>query len=160
MIDTLDSPPTNANVQYAFKQISPEKAGVLATLSFAGTSFPMRNLASRTTNLRFEAEWFNQGGDLGSLDLQYFRLDGDVGLQRLGPPQPLWRPPGVANDNQKMTRRDNRNLSHPYEVFWKGSAVGQTQVSILLKKQEKNRQEQMRTWAIWSPQRPAQGGLE
>ena len=75
VLDTLDSPPTNADVQYAFKQISPEKAGVLATLGFAGTSFQMRNLATRTTNLHFEAEWFNHGGDFGSLDLKYSRLD-------------------------------------------------------------------------------------
>ncbi len=36
-----------------FKQISPEKAGALANLGFTAANFQMRNLATRTTNLRF-----------------------------------------------------------------------------------------------------------
>ena len=40
-------------MQDAYKQISPEKAGALANLGFVAANFQMRNLATRTTNLRF-----------------------------------------------------------------------------------------------------------
>ena len=64
VLNTLDSLPSSDNVQNAFKQISPEKAGALATLGFAGATFQMRNLASRTTNLRFtEAGNSNRSGN-------------------------------------------------------------------------------------------------
>ena len=78
VLNTLDSLPSSGNVQDAFKQISPEKAGALATLGFAGATFQMRNLATRTTNLRFtEAGSSNRpGNNSGSLDLNYSRLDG------------------------------------------------------------------------------------
>jgi hypothetical protein len=129
-------------VQYTFKQISPEKAGVLATLGFAGTSFQMRNPATQTTNLHFEAEWFNHGGDFGSLNLKYSRLGWGCWPTTARASPPLQRPPGVANDNRKMIRRDNRNLSHPYEVFWKGSAVGQ---------------EHLKECICWRQSKPAEG---
>ncbi len=76
VLDAVDSLPTGGAVQDAFKQISPEKAGSLATLGFAGATFQMRNLATRTTNLRLGAGNFDQGGGLGSLDLNYSRQGG------------------------------------------------------------------------------------
>ena len=78
VLNTLDSLPSSGNVQDAFKQISPEKAGALATLGFAGATFQMRNLATRTTNLRFtEAGSSNRpGNNSGSLGLNYSRGDG------------------------------------------------------------------------------------
>ena len=48
-------------VQNAYKQISPEKAGALANLGFVAANFQVRNLATRTTNLRFV-----QGGSGGA----------------------------------------------------------------------------------------------
>jgi outer membrane autotransporter protein len=76
VLDAVDNLPTSGDVQDAFKQISPEKAGALATLGFAGATFQMRNLATRTTNLRFEMGNFDQSGGLGGLDLNYSRQEG------------------------------------------------------------------------------------
>jgi uncharacterized protein with beta-barrel porin domain len=76
VLDAVDSLPTSGDVQDAFKQISPEKTGALVTLGFAGATFQMRNLATRTTNLRFEMGNFYQGGGLGGIDLNYSRQDG------------------------------------------------------------------------------------
>ena len=60
MLNALDSLPNAAAVQDAYKQISPEKAGALANLGFVAANFQVRNLATRTTNLRFV-----QGGAAG-----------------------------------------------------------------------------------------------
>ena len=53
VLDAIDGLPASANVRDAFKQISPEKASSLSTLGFAAANFQVRNLATRTTNLRF-----------------------------------------------------------------------------------------------------------
>ncbi len=71
VLDAVDKLPSNSAVQDAYKQISPEKAGALTTLGFAGATFQMRNLACRTTNLRFRSEKFNRSGGLSGLDLNY-----------------------------------------------------------------------------------------
>jgi outer membrane autotransporter protein len=75
-LNAIDNLPTNGEVQDAFKQISPEKAGALTTLGFAGATFQMRNLATRITNLRFGRENFGQAGGLGNLDLNASRQNG------------------------------------------------------------------------------------
>jgi outer membrane autotransporter protein len=64
VLNAVDSLPTAANVQDAYKQISPEKAGALANLGFVAANFQVRNLATRTTNLRFV-----QGGSGGASSL-------------------------------------------------------------------------------------------
>jgi uncharacterized protein with beta-barrel porin domain len=61
VLNAIDSLPNAASVQEAYKQISPEKAGALANLGFAAANFQVRNLATRTTNLRFV-----QGGSGGT----------------------------------------------------------------------------------------------
>jgi len=76
VLNAVDYLPTSGDVQDAFKQISPEKAGALTTLGFAGAAFQMRNLATRTTNLRFRSENFNRSSGLGGLDLNYSGQDG------------------------------------------------------------------------------------
>ena len=64
VLNAIDSLPNAADVQEAYKQISPEKAGALANLGFAAANFQVRNLATRTTNLRFV-----QGGSSGASSL-------------------------------------------------------------------------------------------
>ena len=78
MLNAIDSLPNNANVRDAFKQISPEKAGALTSLGFAAATFQVRNLATRTTNLRFVQGGSGEGGSAnsGSLGFNYSRLDG------------------------------------------------------------------------------------
>jgi outer membrane autotransporter protein len=78
VLTTLDNLPANSDVQAAFKQISPEKAGALANLGFGAASFQMRNLAARTTNLRFVQGESGGGGGLtsGGLNFNYSKLDG------------------------------------------------------------------------------------
>jgi outer membrane autotransporter protein len=70
--------PTASDVQNAYRQISPEKAGSLANLGFVAATFQMRNLATRTTNLRFLQGESGGGGGLnsGSLRFNYTRLEG------------------------------------------------------------------------------------
>ena len=53
VLNAVDSLPAAATVQETYKQISPEKAGSLVNLGFVAASFQVRNLATRTTNLRF-----------------------------------------------------------------------------------------------------------
>ena len=78
VLNAVDNLPTSGAVQDAFKQISLEKAGALTTLGFASANFQMRNLATRTTNLRFRGagstDW--HGASPGSLGLNYSRFDG------------------------------------------------------------------------------------
>jgi uncharacterized protein with beta-barrel porin domain len=62
VLNAIDSLPAAANVQDAYKQISPKKAGALANLGFVAANFQVRNLATRTTNLRFV-----QGGSGGGV---------------------------------------------------------------------------------------------
>ncbi len=78
VLNTIDSLPSAANIQDAYKQISPDKAGALANLGFAAATFQMRNLATRTTNLRFIQGGGGGGSSLnsGGLNLNYSRLDG------------------------------------------------------------------------------------
>ena len=66
------------SVRNAYKQISPEKAGALASLGFVAATFQMRNLATRTTNLRFVQGESGGGGGLtsGGLNFNYSKLDG------------------------------------------------------------------------------------
>jgi autotransporter-associated beta strand protein len=61
VLNAVDSLPNASTVQDAYKQISPEKAGALANLGFVAANFQVRNLATRTTNLRFV-----QGGSGGT----------------------------------------------------------------------------------------------
>ncbi len=53
VLNAIDGLPNAAAVQDAYKQVSPEKAGALANLGFVAANFQVRNLATRTTNLRF-----------------------------------------------------------------------------------------------------------
>jgi uncharacterized protein with beta-barrel porin domain len=65
LLNAIDSLPNAATVQEAYKQISPEKAGALANLGFVAANFQVRNLATRTTNLRFVQS--ESGGSASSL---------------------------------------------------------------------------------------------
>ena len=78
VLNAIDSLPTAANVQDAYKQISPEKAGALANLGFVAATFQVRNLATRTTNLRFvQGESSGSSGlTSGGLNFNYSKLDG------------------------------------------------------------------------------------
>lgn len=78
VMNAIDSLPASTNVQDAFKQISPEKAGALTSLGFAGATFQMRNLATRTTNLRFAPEGSGVVSSLnpGGLSFNYSKLEG------------------------------------------------------------------------------------
>lgn len=78
VLDTIDALPANSDVQNAYKQISPEKAGALANLGFVAATFQMRNLATRTTNLRFVQGESGGGGGLnsGGLRFNYSQLEG------------------------------------------------------------------------------------
>lgn len=78
VMNAIDSLPVSANVQDAFKQISPEKAGTLTSLGFAAATFQMRNLATRTTNLRFAPEGSGGSSSLnpGGLSFNYSKLEG------------------------------------------------------------------------------------
>jgi len=77
VLDAIDGLPASANVLDAFKQISPEKASALSALGFAAAAFQGRNLATRTTNLRF-AQGGSEGGsgNSGNLGCNYSRTDG------------------------------------------------------------------------------------
>lgn len=75
-LDALDRLPTNGEVQDAFKQISPDKAASLTTLGFAGATLQMRNLATRTTNLRFRPAKLGRSSGLGGVDLNYSGQNG------------------------------------------------------------------------------------
>jgi len=66
VLAALDNLPANSDVQNAYKQISPEKAGALASLGFAAATFQVRNLATRTTNLRFVQGESGGGGGLNT----------------------------------------------------------------------------------------------
>jgi outer membrane autotransporter protein len=76
VLGAVDNLTTSGEVQDAFKQISPEKARAMTSLGFAGAAFQMRNLATRTTNLRFGSENFNRRVGLGGFDLNYSGQDG------------------------------------------------------------------------------------
>ena len=78
VLDTIDGLPASANVRDAYKQISPEKASALSTLGFAAANFQVRNLATRTTNLRFVQGGSGEGGRVnsGNLGFNYSRPDG------------------------------------------------------------------------------------
>ncbi|MFI5329738.1 MAG: autotransporter outer membrane beta-barrel domain-containing protein, partial [Desulfobaccales bacterium] len=78
VLNAIDSLPASANVQDAYKQISPEKAGALAGLGFVAATFQMRNLANRTTNLRFvQGESGGSSGlTSGGLSCNYSNVDG------------------------------------------------------------------------------------
>jgi uncharacterized protein with beta-barrel porin domain len=77
VLDALCQLPTGAAVADAYKQISPEKAGAMSTLSFAGATLQMRNLAQRITDLRFGSrESGVLGGLPGSFDFNYSRAEG------------------------------------------------------------------------------------
>ena len=78
VLDAIDGLPASANVRDAYKQISPEKASALSTLGFAAATFQVRNLATRTTNLRFVQGGSGEGGrgNSGNLGLNYSRPEG------------------------------------------------------------------------------------
>ena len=78
VLNTIDSLSSAAAVADAYKQISPEKAGSLTSLGFVAASFQMRNLATRTTNLRFVQGKSGGGSSLtsGGLTFNYSQLDG------------------------------------------------------------------------------------
>ena len=78
VLNAVDSLPNAAAVQDAYKQISPEKAGALANLGFVAANFQVRNLATRTTNLRFVQGGSSGAGSLapGGLNCNYSRQSG------------------------------------------------------------------------------------
>ena len=80
VMNAIDYLPDSAGVRDAFKQISPEKAGALTNLGFAAANFQMRNLATRTTNLRFVQGEASGGSGLmgGGLNFNYSKLDGPM----------------------------------------------------------------------------------
>ena len=78
VLNAIDYLPNAAAVQDAYKQISPEKAGALTNLGFVAATFQMRNLATRTTNLRF-VQGESPGAAVsvaGGLNFNYSKLDG------------------------------------------------------------------------------------
>jgi outer membrane autotransporter protein len=77
VLTAIDDLPAYTDVKNAYKQISPEKAGALANLGLVAATFQVRNLATRTTNLRF-VQGESSGGSAasGSLSLNYSKLDG------------------------------------------------------------------------------------
>jgi len=76
VLNTIDYLPNSGSVQNAFKQISPEKAGALTNLGFVAANFQMRNLANRTTNLRFVQGEGGSSLNSGGLSFNYSKLDG------------------------------------------------------------------------------------
>ena len=78
VLNSVDSLPNASAVQDAYKQISPEKAGALANLAFVAANFQVRNLATRTTNLRFVQEGSGGASSLapGGLSCNYSKLNG------------------------------------------------------------------------------------
>ena len=76
VLDAVTYLPTAGAVQDAYKQISPDKAAALSTLSFAGAAMQLRNLAQRTTNLRFGGLEGSGSFGSGGLSCNYSRLDG------------------------------------------------------------------------------------
>jgi outer membrane autotransporter protein len=78
VLNAIDSLPTAADARDAFKQISQEKAGALANLGLVAANFQMRNLAARTTNIRFVQGESGRGGGLtsGGLNFNYSKTDG------------------------------------------------------------------------------------
>jgi autotransporter-associated beta strand protein len=77
VLNAIDYLPDSGSVQNAFKQISPEKAGALTNLGFVAANFQMRNLATRTTNLRFvQGESGGSSLSAGGLSFSYSKLDG------------------------------------------------------------------------------------
>ncbi len=78
VLNAVDYLPDSASVRDAFKQISPEKAGALTNLGFVAATSQMRNLATRTTNLRFVQGQSYEGSSLtsGGLSCNYSKLDG------------------------------------------------------------------------------------
>jgi outer membrane autotransporter protein len=78
VLNTIDSLDSAGAVSSAYKQISPEKAGALASLGFTAATFQARHLATRTTNFRFVQGDSGEGGTLtpGGLSLNYSKLDG------------------------------------------------------------------------------------
>jgi outer membrane autotransporter protein len=77
VLNAIDYLPDSASVRNAYKQISPEKAGALSNLGLVAATFQMRNLATRTTNLRFGlGESGGSGLSGGGLNFSYSKLDG------------------------------------------------------------------------------------
>jgi uncharacterized protein with beta-barrel porin domain len=78
VLNAIDYLPDSAAVRDAYKQISSEKAGALTNLGFGAANFQMRNLANRTTNLRFLQGTDLDGSSLngGGLSLRYSKMDG------------------------------------------------------------------------------------
>ena len=76
VLNAIDSLPNAAAVQDAYKQVSPEKAGALANLGFVAANFQVRNLATRTTNLRFVQGASGSASSLapGGLSCNYSKL--------------------------------------------------------------------------------------
>jgi outer membrane autotransporter protein len=78
VLNAIDYLPGSASVRDAFKQVSPEKAGALTSLGFVAANFQMRNLATRTTNLRFVQGEGSGGSPLsgGALNFNYSKTNG------------------------------------------------------------------------------------
>jgi outer membrane autotransporter protein len=78
VLNTIDSFSSAGAVANAYKQISPEKAGALSNLGFVAAAFQMRNLATRTTNLRFVQGESGGSSSLtsGGLSFNYSKPDG------------------------------------------------------------------------------------
>jgi len=78
VLNAVDSLPNAAAVQEAYKQMSPEKGGALANLGFAAANFQVRNLATRTTNLRFVQGGSGSASSLapGGVSCNYSRQSG------------------------------------------------------------------------------------
>jgi autotransporter-associated beta strand protein len=78
VLSTIDSLSSAGAVANAYKQISPEKAGALASLGFVAATFQARNLATRTTNLRFVQGQSGESSGLtsGGLNFNYSKVGG------------------------------------------------------------------------------------
>ncbi len=76
VLDAIDALPANPDVQNAYKQISPEKANALPTLSFASANLQTRTLAQRFTSLRFADKGMTAPGNLGSFNFNYSQAEG------------------------------------------------------------------------------------
>ena len=76
VLNAIDYLPNSATVRDAFNQISPEKAGALTDIGFLAANFQMRNLATRTTNLRFlQGEFGGSSLNGGRFGLSASKMD-------------------------------------------------------------------------------------
>lgn len=79
VLNTLDGLPAARDVADAYRQISPEKDGVLPALGLAGSALPLRSISDRLTWGRWSrgrSSSPRSGNDPGSFNLRYSEWEG------------------------------------------------------------------------------------